>query len=233
MIKAAIEYLMNAGKTEIININGQEYTTKNIIRVTAPLPETIKMSTLTGLIDYVKANIDKVPDFEQNVIIHVVSESNVVLMSCLNPDANRAHMLTCYAKTPKLSLDTYLDPEEFNVMLQSCFLDHADRAKILGIISNIKEENVKNTSDDGISQTVVAKVGVASTGYVPVPNPVVLVPFRTFIEVEQPESKFVLRIKDGPRIALFEADGGEWRLAAMLRIKKYLEDALPGINILA
>jgi hypothetical protein len=40
--------------------------------------------------------------------------------------------------------------------------------------------------------------------------------------VEQPESKFVLRIKDGPQIALFEADGGEWRLAAMLRIKKFL-----------
>lgn len=233
MIKSALEYLMNAGKTEIIEVNGQKYATKSISHVVEPKPAQIEMSTLTGLIDYIKANVDKIPDMETDMLIHVVSENCVKFMSAVKPDANRDCYLVCNAKTPRLSLDTYLDPEKFNVMLQSCFLDFGDRSRVLGIASNIKEEQVKNSSDDGISQTVVAKVGVASTGYVPVPNPVILVPFRTFIEVEQPESKFVLRIKDGPQIALFEADGGEWRLAAMLRIKKYLQDALPGINILA
>ena len=68
-------------------------------------------------------------------------------------------------------------------------------------------------------------------GAVPVPNPVALVPFRTFIEVEQPESKFVFRVKDGPQMGLFEADGGEWRLAAMLRIKEYLEGSFTAKGI--
>lgn len=231
MIKEALEYLMNAGKTEVIEINNQKYTTKNVIRVTAPTPEEIKTTTLTGLIDYIKANKDCfVPE---DRMIHVRSEHTVELLSPIRHDATRICHLVCEAKTPILRLNTYLDQESFNVMLQSCFLDVADRARVLSVISNIKEENVKNTSDDGVSQTVVARAGVTTVDYVQVPNPVKLVPFRTFIEVEQPESKFILRLKDGPQAALFEADGGEWRLAAMLRIKAYLEDKLPGITVLA
>ncbi len=35
---------------------------------------------------------------------------------------------------------------------------------MLKIVGNIQESNVKGTSDDGISQAVVPKVGVASVG---------------------------------------------------------------------
>jgi len=64
-----------------------------------------------------------------------------------------------------------------------------------------------------------------------VPNPVVLAPFRTFREIAQPESKFVFRMQQGPRCALFEADGGAWRLEAMKRSKAYLEEELEGLEI--
>ncbi|MNW60692.1 hypothetical protein D3C74_386970 [compost metagenome] len=63
----------------------------------------------------------------------------------------------------------------------------------------------------GMTQSVVAKTGVATVEDVKVPNPVLLAPYRTFVEVEQPESSFVFRMKDGPSAALFEADGGAWR----------------------
>lgn len=33
-------------------------------------------------------------------------------------------------------------------------------------------------------------------------------------------------VKDGPRAAIFEADGGAWKLAAVRNIKKYLEEKL-------
>ena len=232
MIKSALDFLMNAGKTEVIEIGGQKYVTKGVNIVKTPCPKDIEMSTLTGLVDYIKVNVDKIPNMK-DILVHVVSESKVRVMSALKPDMERDCFVECFAKTPKLVLDTYIDMEKFNVMLQSCFLDAGNRAEILELTGNIKEENVKNTSDDGISQSVVAKVGIASGRYATVPNPVKLVPFRTFIEVEQPESKFVLRLKDGPVAGLFEADGGEWRLAAMLRIKAYLQEALPDIHILA
>lgn len=50
-------------------------------------------------------------------------------------------------------------------------------------------------------------------------------PYRTFQEVEQPESIFLIRVSDRG-ISFIEADGGMWRLTARETIKKYLESRL-------
>ncbi|MDF9627266.1 hypothetical protein P5775_32030, partial [Bacillus cereus] len=86
--------------------------------------------------------------------------------------------------------------------------------------------DVKEIGDDGVSQAVTVKTGVASRGNAKVPNPVQLSPYRTFVEVKQPESKFVFRMREGARCGLFEADGGAWKLEAMNNIKEYLNEAL-------
>jgi hypothetical protein len=231
MIKSALEFLMNAGKAEVIDIDGKKFTTKRVERVENPSPAHITMNTLTGLIEYVEANVDGLNFASGKLLVHVVNERTVKLCSDLQEDGERHYFIQCEALTPRLGMNTYKYGEKFNVMLQSCFLDNEDRARILNLVSNVKEEKVKNTFDDGVSQQIVAKTGIATVGAVSVPNPVTLIPFRTFIEVEQPESKFVFRVKDGPEMALFEADGGEWRLAAMLRIKKYIDTAFAEKNI--
>lgn len=44
-----------------------------------------------------------------------------------------------------------------------------------------------------------------------------LKPYRTFREMDQPESPFVLRVwkdNEGVRLAVFEADGGAWKIKA-------------------
>ena len=58
-----------------------------------------------------------------------------------------------------------------------------------------------------------------------VPNPVKLRPYRTFAEIEQPQSSYVFRIQDSdrePSFKLVEADGGLWKNATMKKIKDYL-----------
>jgi hypothetical protein len=99
---------------------------------------------------------------------------------------------------------------------------------------NISVEEVRNFSDDGVSQQVTGKVGINKLADIPVPNPVVLKPFRTFIEVEQPASKFIFRLHEGRtglEAALFEGDGGAWKREAMLTVKYYLEDALKDVPV--
>lgn len=91
---------------------------------------------------------------------------------------------------------------------------------------DIKEENVASVGDGGTSQSVVAKTGVASVGNVKVPNPLLLAPYHTFVEVEQPESEFVFQMQSVPTCAPFEADGGARKIKAMKRIKEYLEKEL-------
>lgn len=59
------------------------------------------------------------------------------------------------------------------------------------------------------------------------PNTIVkLKPYRTFYEVEQPESEFLLRLSDDGKVGFFEADGGMWEMTARRTIKEYLEKAL-------
>lgn len=48
-------------------------------------------------------------------------------------------------------------------------------------------------------------------------------------EVEQPVSDFIFRMNQssGVSCAIFEADGGAWKNAAMNNICKYLKESLP------
>lgn len=53
-----------------------------------------------------------------------------------------------------------------------------------------------------------------------------LQPYRTFLEVEQPASDFLLRLDKEGRPALYEADGGAWKLEAKRNIAAYLCEQL-------
>ena len=115
-------------------------------------------------------------------------------------------------------------------MLQSSFADKGDKEVLLQYTGLVRDEAVKTTGDDGISQKVTVKTGVASVGEAIVPNPVILAPYRTFAEIEQPESKFIFRMKEGPSAAIFVADGGAWKNDAILRIREYLQEQLKEIE---
>lgn len=63
-------------------------------------------------------------------------------------------------------------------------------------------------------------------GNVTVKPRVTLRPFRTFLEVEQPESVFILRLNSNGEINLISADGGAWKLEAVRNIAGYFEEHL-------
>jgi hypothetical protein len=211
-----------------LEIKGQKYANRPLNLIKDLSPESLNLSTLTGLVDYIKANVDKFPG---TFLLQVVDHRSVKLLSPLKGDSSRDCYIQAQAKAPDITFDSFIPVEKFNIMLQSCFLSNDDRDLVLKVAGNIKEENVRNTGDDGISQTVTAKTGIAKVEEIKVPNPVVLVPFRTFVEIEQPEIKFVFRMQDGPRAALFEADGGAWKLKTMLDIKDYLKSQLEQCDV--
>ena len=65
--------------------------------------------------------------------------------------------------------------------------------------------------------------GRALNAMVDVKPRVMLRPFRTFLEVEQPESEFLLRVDPDEGIGFFEADGGIWKLEAKKNIADYFK----------
>lgn len=227
-IKEALQYLVGLGETKILEVDGKKFSTKEIFSVRDPKPAVIETTTLTALVDYLKSNIDT--KCSEKLLIHVVDPATVILYSALRGDKDREAYIKSEALTPNnIKFNRFLDTEEFNIMLQSSFVENEDRNLLLKVIGNIQDKAVKEVGDDGVTQAVTVKTGVAHVDNVKVPNPVTLAPYRTFPEIEQPESKFIFRMQTGPAAALFEADGGAWRNQAMKEIKDYLTNELVGV----
>ncbi|TYW15198.1 hypothetical protein [Listeria monocytogenes] len=222
MLQEAIEYIVGLkNRKEVVMVGDRKWIETDLTEVKDPLATQLCISTLTGLVDYIRSNFDG----QEKCLVHVVSPTEVELLGLLNKQQNRNKFVCAEAIIPNFSYDSFYDTETLNIKLQSMFLTTLDRDIILQAIGNISEENVKNTGDDGISQVVEIRQGIKKNDVL-VPNPVTLTPIRTFSEVEQPSSQFVFRMKDGPFGAVFEADGKSWRNEAILNIANYLKAEL-------
>lgn len=241
---AAVQAIKDSEKTDVVSIGGIDFVSRPVYDPPREaIPATLKINTLTGLTDYVINGPDAVTTDENGIMVHVVSERQVDVISGL---FGRAELRRPYATATAdavlsksdFRFGEFYDCESFVIKLLSLFEDFDGRASVLKIVGNIKEENVRQTGDDGVTQTVTAKSGIARVEEVSVPNPVYLAPFRTFREVTQPLSPFVLRMKQGrdgalPTVALFEADGGKWKLDAIQFIREYLGAKIQDVPIIA
>ena len=226
MTREALQYVVGLKEAKILGINGDTYTDKEVYRVDNELrAAAIEMNTLTSLVDYAKAFTG---EMSKQMLVQVVSPTEVKLISCLDADRKREFLVSVKAMIPEFSYGRYIDHESFIIALQSKFIDNKDRELLLKFAGTVKDESIAQYGDDGVTQKATIKTGITSVGEAIVPNPVHLRPFRTFIEVEQPESAFVFRMRqnNGVECAVFEADGGAWKNEAMRNIQKYLGFAL-------
>lgn len=226
MLKEALNWLKDEfQKTEFYEEHGERYSNVSLYKIQEPTRRELETYSLTGLVDFLKDNFDK----DEKLIVQVLNERKVFVETELNNNKEREAVIVALADVPDKILNAYMDLEQFNIQLQSLFVETDTQRKILSIIGNLKTENVKNIGDNGTTQLVETKKGVTMAQEEVVPNPVELKPFRTFTEVPQPESMFVFRLRefhDGVQAALYEADGGAWRNQARLNIKAYLEEHL-------
>lgn len=236
MIKEALQWIVDLREPKVQEImledgNTGTFSDKPLYRVEPEyhMADPINMSTLSSLVDYIKANIDEMYD---RMIIHVISPTKVRLYSRLNEVRRREYLVDVDAEVPAFKFDTFIENERFIIGVQSKFMDDPDSNKnlVLKFAGTVESGTVAQYSDDGISQKATVKTGIASKGEALVPSPVSLRPFRTFVEVEQPVSDFIFRMKedkyDGIQCAIIEADGGAWKNSAVKNIKDYLESEL-------
>lgn len=236
MIKKALEYLVELGAANVTDVTlpdgtVQTYSDKPLCRIAKHIPradEVIKMSTLTSLVDYIKAHVDDMPG---KMVIHVVSPDEVRLFSGLDEQRRREHLVTVKAQVPTFPFERFIDHEAFCIGVQAKFVSGTGTHKeeLLRFAGTVENGSVSDYGDDGITQKATVRKGVASKAEGIIPNPVILRPYRTFMEVPQPESEFIFRMKDGGdgvKCALFEADGGAWKNEAMRFVKECLESEL-------
>ncbi|MEM1202675.1 MAG: hypothetical protein AAGN66_05555 [Acidobacteriota bacterium] len=189
-------------------------------------PSPFSTSTLQSLVAYVGENRDQL-DLKSHVV-HVVSPTEVVLQGPLDNLSRRASFLK--AKWPSLSTSVgrWQDLEAFRVEILTGFQATETREALLEALGRVKASKSQQVADDGVSQRVSMDDGV--DGYwQELPSPLELVPFRTFSEVDQPSSVYVLRVRKGDsglEARLLIADGGSWGTEAVSRIGTWLEARL-------
>lgn len=228
-LREALQYITGlkeeSMEPKVLEINGCTYCNKDLHRYHRfPMADELQVNTLTAIVDYIKGKPEELQD---TMILHIVSPTDVRLYSGLVDERNRENLIRARAIVNEFKFDKYYDQERFLIELQANFIETEDLLKLRTVSGNIQAGTASNYDDDGISQKTTIKRGIANNTDVIVPNPVKLRPYRTFSEVEQPESSYVFRIKDsendGPAFKLVEADGGLWKNAAMKKIKEYFE----------
>jgi len=244
--KDGLEFLVGVGKEiqrvsetpQVLRIEGETYVFFNgeVVRYTpvdGAAPDTFTAYSLAGLIEWIKCDINgHFTEDAPTCVAHIIGPTEVRVETPCEGYAQRSYALAvCKYGAPQLPYDRRMDAEEFVIKLQTLFVENEKRDLVLRVVQNMREEQSMETADNGISQRVEIKQGVQGVDKAIFQNPAYLRPMRTFPEINQPESPFILRFHSGPMVALYEADAGKWRVDAVRAIGEYLREALAGLNV--
>jgi hypothetical protein len=216
--------IQDSGKNELLKIGDDQFSTRPLYRVPTLIgPTTLGIATLGGLVDFIDASLDGA----EEGILHVVSHDRVDLVRTLRDDNQREILLSATYEAPDFEYGEWMEQGEFITKLQSCFVDAGDRQGVQTFVAKLVADSSTHLEDDGTSQQTVLRSGAASVARGTVPNPVSLRPYRTFSEIDQPESNFVLRISARgervPLVSLHEADNAAWKVEAIETIKGFFK----------
>lgn len=225
MLKAFANYLVSLGENKTYEINGHTYSDHplELVEELRPKPKEIGLKSLDALAKIIRQEIGKLP---RPIFVNVVDAKTVSAFSTFDEkDCFRTYAYKAVCDVPTFH-EGFRPLEQAVIELRSRFVPGEGVDYLLDLISRVNKENGVTTTDNGVSQTVEARSGVSLKMMVTIKPRVMLTPYRTFLEVEQPTSEFLLRLNDDGEVGLFEADGGIWTLTAKDRIAAYFEAEL-------
>ena len=225
MLKNFVNRIVELAAPTTYEIDGHTYSSENLSRIDPPkyMPKSIEVNGLDSVCKLVRNEVKAVG---KKIFIQIQAYNTVRVFSTYDEQYERSYLYKCTADTPSVTVNRF-NPYEYAVIeLRSLYIPNQDTEYLLQLLSSISSESKVVSSDNGVTQTVEAKQGIALSQMVQVKPRVTLKPFRTFIEVEQPESEFLLRISGDGKIGLYEADGGVWKLEATRNVAGYFEEEL-------
>lgn len=214
-----IDKIVSLKETKIFEIGGQTYADASLTRIPPHVdrPDCISVSGLDSICKLIRTELEKVGT---TIMVQVKSNDTVEVMTTYLSDFSRNTLYRAKADAPGLYTG-FRGREVALIELRSLCIPNEGTAYLLDLLSRMTNENSVSTNDNGVTQTVEARQGVALNAVVEIKPRVMLRPFRTFLEVEQPESEFLLRVDPDEGIGFFEADGGIWKLEAKKNIADY------------
>lgn len=225
MLKAFVEKIAEMAAPKTVEYEGKLYSNKELkfIDQAKNRPRSIAVNGLDSVCKLVRNEVNHVG---LKVFVQVERYNIVKVFTTLDSDNERHYLYDCNADTPAVTMGRFMAYENAVIELRSLYIPNDDTKYLLQLLSSISKESKVTSIDNGVTQKVEARSGIALSQMVEVKPRVSLKPFRTFIEVEQPESEFLLRINDDGCIGMFPADGGVWKLEATRNVASYFENEL-------
>ena len=230
MIEKIQELVLQGAETE--KIGETTYARGRLTPVLTPMVDALHFTTLQGVADYINDGLDGLDDLTHGgkVVVHVMDEASVQVITASLPETgmsrNRFAVGDC--AVCEFPFGQFVPQEEFIIKLMAMMGASETKTKLLETLGTLTDEQVSTVIEDGVKQKVTAVAGLAFAENKQLPNPVELKPYRTFREVEQPESPFILRARTDPRqglvLGLFEADGGAWKIKAVENIAAWIRE---------
>lgn len=230
MLKEAIEKIADLAtprlesvekRTYMIGPNGAEELRPELDRIV-----TITLNSLDALVKMVKKELDNT--YAGPLFIQIPSHMKVIAFTMPDLTARCLRIMPYEVKAtdvPGWEAETLMGFEEAMIALRARFQETEDTTYALKLLSDITTGSKVTYNDNGIATSVVTQSGVALQRNANIRPIINLRPYRTFQEVEQPESRFLIRVTERG-IKFVEADGGMWKLAARQTIKAWLEKEL-------
>jgi hypothetical protein len=200
-----------------------------------PEAETVKLFSLNQIVSYLKTLMNARPaDGETEpgkAIINVLDHENVEIIDegyNENMNVSRLAVATMEEMFSPFPFGQKMSQEDFIINVMTKFVQNDVTAELLKLVSSIKEDAGRVSDDDGYSQVVNTKQGVTLVSESKLKNLWILQTYKTFPEVEQPLIPYVLRLHDGGRLALYDSDGGAWKVNVTKTVREYLVNRIKG-----
>lgn len=218
-------------------VDGKTYATQKLSRVEEKeklrnIPKCKIVSSLDALVALIEREASVLYP-ESNIFVSCHAHDSVRVFTDVFTDSlerwDRQELYGAEAADIPGWQDGWYDYESAVIVLRSRFIRNEGSEYLLDILSRMSNQAEVNTKDNGMTQQTTVKRGIALLGTEIIRPIVPLRPYRTFQEVEQPESEFLVRIREGKtenEIGILGADGDMWILQARKNIKAYLESRL-------
>ena len=225
MLKEFAQYLVSLKDNKTYEIHGDTYSDHELHRIPPHVarPSRISVTGLDSVVKLVKSELDMFENLP--LFIRVDGARKVSVFSTYDDEMERDSLYEASCDVPDFR-EGFRAYENAIIELRSKFFPGEGVDYLLDLLSRINKDNGVTTTDNGVSQQVEARQGVSLKAMVNVKPRVSLCPYRTFLEVAQPESEFILRLDDDGNVGLFEADGGMWKMEAKSNIVAFFEEHL-------
>ena len=232
MLKAAIEKIQELSRAQIVTVDDIPYVVDGDgnykqIRPELDAVELITLHSLEALITLVQTEGIK---FIMDGPLYITIPSHTTVRCFTHPvPENRMKRDGLYwveaTDVPGWNEKVTMSFDEAMIALRTRFQATPDSEYALKLLSDITTGSKITLNDNGIATSVVSRTGVSLQTNAPIRPIISLRPYRTFQEVEQPASQFLIRVSERG-ITFAEADGGMWKLAARKTVRDYLKEKL-------